>query len=286
MPRTLPPRPHLGHLKNEAKRLLRAFRADDPDTLERFRQLPHAVIERRPQLALADAQLLLAREYGFASWPQLKAHVDALVAEQPPHTGAAQHPSKHQLSRAQHERVREHGERIVAVAQAGDVVAVLTALFMTSREERALRELLVERGQFTLVVTALLAGVEYPAPHVRFLVAQAMDHYADERCAGPLRRLLDDPVPRVRWAALHSLSCDDCKLAPLSKPGDLVERVAWMALRDESIRVRRVAAGTLGLWCHDARAVAALHTLLAQETDHVLLRSARWALAQQGKAES
>ena len=237
--------------------------------------------ERRPQLALADAQLLLAREYGFASLPQLKAHVDVLSVEQPSRAGTTQRPDKHQLSRAQHERVREHGERIVAAAQAGDVVAVLAALFMTAREERALREVLVERSQFTLVVTALLAGTDHPAPHVRFLVAQAMDHYADERCAASLRHLLDDPVPRVRWAALHSPQLRRLQARALPKPGDFVERVASMALCDESIRVRRVAAYTLGLWCHDARAVAALHTLLSQEADHVLLRAARWALAQQ-----
>lgn len=284
MPRTLPRRPHLGHLKKEAKQLLRAFRSGDPDTLDRFRQLPRAVIERWPQLALADAQLLIAREYGFASWLRLKAHIDVLAAAQPSRTGTTQHPDKHQLSRAQRVRVLEHAAQIVAAAQAGDISEVLAALFMTSREERALRQLLVEQNTFTLVVTALIEGAEHPAPRVRFLVAQAMDHYADERCATPLRRLLDDPVPRVRCAALHSLGCDDCKLAPLPKPGDLVERVVTMTLHDDSIRVRRVAAYNLGTLCADARVISALHMVLEREADPVLLRAARWTLAQQGDA--
>ena len=57
--RALPARPSLEHLKNEAKQRLKVQRTTDP----------HA--------KLAGAQLALAREYGFASWRQLKAHVDA-----------------------------------------------------------------------------------------------------------------------------------------------------------------------------------------------------------------
>jgi ankyrin repeat protein len=56
--RTLPARPSLEHLKNEAKQRLKALRKQNPDA------------------KLAAAQLALAREYGFASWRQLKAHVD------------------------------------------------------------------------------------------------------------------------------------------------------------------------------------------------------------------
>src|SRR5436853_2763055 len=55
-PRPLPDRPDLRHLKNQAKDL---FRAGDANSL-------------------ADAQFQIARLYGFASWPKLKAHVDSL----------------------------------------------------------------------------------------------------------------------------------------------------------------------------------------------------------------
>ena len=37
-------------------------------------------------IKLTEAQLELAREHGFASWPKLKAHVERLGAEQPFHT--------------------------------------------------------------------------------------------------------------------------------------------------------------------------------------------------------
>lgn len=54
--RTLPDHPNLRHLKDQAKDLLKAGTAR----------------------SLADAQFKIAREYGFPSWPKLKAHVDSL----------------------------------------------------------------------------------------------------------------------------------------------------------------------------------------------------------------
>ena len=55
-PRSLPDRPNLRHLKDQAKDLLKAGAAK----------------------SLADAQFSIARLYGFASWPKLKAHVESL----------------------------------------------------------------------------------------------------------------------------------------------------------------------------------------------------------------
>jgi HEAT repeat protein len=108
-----------------------------------------------------------------------------------------------------------------------------------------------------------------------------MDHFADARCAAPLRAMLNDTVPRVRWAALHSLSCEACKLAPIAQNDDLVELTIALALHDPSIRVRRTATYTLGGNCYDPRAVEALEQLLAYATDAAILRGARWALDQQ-----
>ncbi len=55
-PRLLPDRPNLRHLKDQAKDLLKSKGAK----------------------SLIDAQFKIARLYGFASWPKLKAHVDLL----------------------------------------------------------------------------------------------------------------------------------------------------------------------------------------------------------------
>jgi len=56
VPRPLPDRPNLRHLKDQAKDLLKAGGAD----------------------SLTDAQFKIALLYGFASWPKLKTHVESL----------------------------------------------------------------------------------------------------------------------------------------------------------------------------------------------------------------
>src|ERR1700676_4812535 len=55
-PRSLPERPNLRHLKDQAKDLFKAGGAT----------------------SIADAQFKIARLYGFSSWPKLKAHVDSV----------------------------------------------------------------------------------------------------------------------------------------------------------------------------------------------------------------
>ena len=82
MPRQLPDRPNLEQLKKQAKSLLRAAQARDTDALRRFTALPafsSTSIERIDvrDLALHDAQSVVAREHGFPSWTALRDEVDA-----------------------------------------------------------------------------------------------------------------------------------------------------------------------------------------------------------------
>lgn len=80
MTHSLPDRPSLEFLKNQAKDLLRAARAGDPTALARWSVSPPT---DRSAFQLADAQRVVAREYGFSSWPQLKQHVlDQVFAQQ------------------------------------------------------------------------------------------------------------------------------------------------------------------------------------------------------------
>src|SRR5688572_18857028 len=69
--RTLPSRPDLEQQKKLAKELLRAFRAGDAPSIDRIR----AELPDKSDVSLADAQFVLAREYGFASWRDLKTHI-------------------------------------------------------------------------------------------------------------------------------------------------------------------------------------------------------------------
>src|SRR5262249_12519998 len=72
---SLPERPDLGQLRRQAKELRDAARRGDPGAVERIAR----GYGRAPQAAvtLAAAQLVIARELGFTSWPQLKAAVEA-----------------------------------------------------------------------------------------------------------------------------------------------------------------------------------------------------------------
>lgn len=68
--RRLPAAPDVDHLKNQAKRLLAAFRALDTDAVADFSAY-HPDAPAPEAAKLTDAQLVLARSYGLPSFPQL-----------------------------------------------------------------------------------------------------------------------------------------------------------------------------------------------------------------------
>src|SRR5262249_42519530 len=78
----LPERSNLDHLKKQAKDLLHRYQGGDYEAMARFRgALPAAAGQSDSELAarelrLHDAQSCVAREYGFASWADLKSYVE------------------------------------------------------------------------------------------------------------------------------------------------------------------------------------------------------------------
>jgi ankyrin repeat protein len=78
--RPLPTDPSIENLRREAKRLLNAWRAGEPDALALVREFRLRARENRQSYQLADAQFVIARTYGFASWPRLRRHL-AIVKE-------------------------------------------------------------------------------------------------------------------------------------------------------------------------------------------------------------
>ena len=75
MSTSLPERPDFDQLRRQAKELRDTARRGDPHAIERFAR--HHPSAPQGTVTLAAAQLVIARELGFASWPQLKAAVDA-----------------------------------------------------------------------------------------------------------------------------------------------------------------------------------------------------------------
>ena len=79
----LPARPSLEQLKKQARLLQRAVRAGHPKALA-------LVAEHQPggavtgTFSLDAAQFVLARSYGFASWPKLRQHLATLVVPPEP----------------------------------------------------------------------------------------------------------------------------------------------------------------------------------------------------------
>jgi len=298
-------RADLGRLKAQAKALLKAFRADDPQArirvaaqLPRF-TLPTPAAHLNRQFALADALHVIAREQGFRSWPRLKARATALPSgEQTPDAPTETTlPGDGQASQASgvRERVAQHAARIVELARAGQIERLAQLVTSTPRRETlAICDAIVARGEQAAIVDALLVGLRHPDARIRFDCAHALDHYADDRCAEPLHLLLADPVPRVRRMALHSLSCDACKVSPLPTSAnvgneagadggpDLAALIVTLALSDPSVNVRRHATSALAACCGDPRALDALRMLVATERDPAILREARWALRKPG----
>ncbi len=80
MSASLPASPSLEYLRKAAKDLLRAHRAGDEAA--RSRVAAHHPRPAEP-LRLSGAQLVIAREHGFPSWPRLRAYVDRLAAHGP-----------------------------------------------------------------------------------------------------------------------------------------------------------------------------------------------------------
>lgn len=86
-PKPLPAHPSLEQYKKQAKELLKAYRSADVETIRRVKR-KHPRFERLSEpgfeiskFALADAQLVIAREHGFESWPKFTKRIEVINSE-------------------------------------------------------------------------------------------------------------------------------------------------------------------------------------------------------------
>jgi len=147
---------NLEQLRKQAKDLVKAARGGDAEALRRLGDLP---------VRLASAQLVLAREHGYSSWPALVHE----VAEQPFHTDLDYYEG------------RAHGIATVHGISLAD-----------ARRELAQRHGLSSWAELTRRVQALASGEEPPTPFM--LAYRAVDDGDLER----LRTLLDEHPELVR----------------------------------------------------------------------------------------
>jgi tetratricopeptide (TPR) repeat protein len=83
----LPARPNLEQYKKQAKELIKISTSGDPDGLARIKRQHVRLAKlsdaefRGASIRLADAQLVIAREHGFESWPKFAQHIEALTRQ-------------------------------------------------------------------------------------------------------------------------------------------------------------------------------------------------------------
>ena len=85
--RRLPSEPSLEHLRKEAKALVRRHATRDADAVALVQELHPRAGELVGGLKLADAQLVVARSYGFPSWPRLRGYVETVARYAQPRRG-------------------------------------------------------------------------------------------------------------------------------------------------------------------------------------------------------
>jgi hypothetical protein len=137
--RVLPRDANLAHLKHQAVDLARAREARALDACQRIREF-HPRFRGASDAAIADAtfllsdaQLAIAREYGFPSWPKLKAHVEQ--------------PDRSDLSLPHHERIVDAPFRkAIDLLDAGEADGLRT--YLSEHPQLARRRVTFEGGNY------------------------------------------------------------------------------------------------------------------------------------------
>jgi hypothetical protein len=155
--RPLPPNPNLDHLKYQAKDLLKAHATGDRGVAQLMREFhPHFAKSTDAEifaahLTLSDAQLTIARESGFPSWPRLKQHI-----EKPTLANCTTLPF--------HERIEDPAfRRAVDLLDAGDAQGLREHLKQHPR--LAQQHVLFEGGNYFRNPTLLEFVAENPTRH-------------------------------------------------------------------------------------------------------------------------
>jgi hypothetical protein len=153
----LPPNANIDHLKYQAKDLLTALAARDPQAAQRVREF-HPRLDKaantvifETKLKLSDAQLVIAREYGFPSWARLRKHI-------------AQPTGADNLSAPHHERIEDPAfRRAVDLLDAGDAEGL--RVYLNKHPGIVHQRVVFEGGNYFRNPTLLEFAAENPIRH-------------------------------------------------------------------------------------------------------------------------
>jgi hypothetical protein len=101
------------------------------------------------------------------------------------------------------------------------------------------------------IIQALIWGLDHQSPVVRRNCLEILDAHPDYSAIPHVIRKLEDPVPRVRWHAVHALICDVCKVGDSFVNDEVLTKLRSVAENDPSEKVRNYARWELqqaGAW--------------------------------------
>ena len=235
--RTLPARANLEQQKKLAKELLAAFRRSDTDAVARVR----AELPDKKSIVLADAQFVLAREYGLSSWRELKEKIDELAVEALPPI-----------------------DRFKRAVQNGDAGALRDVLQRSDKARAAINDTMFEFGG-----TALLAAGDNVDLIDVLLEFRADPNKRSNWWAGPFHTLHGARGPAAERLLAGGAIPDACGAANIDRP----ELLANMLAEDPKRVNERGGDGKTPL--HFARSRAVVDMLLdagadidARDIDH------------------
>jgi hypothetical protein len=255
----LPKRPNLDRLRREARVLQRACRAGELPAIAKLTALGDTDTTALP---LSRAQTAVARAYGFPSWPKLVAEVEARRAKRPAPTA---------------EDAAALSEQWFALAELDSPRSLNKAMCVAKGRIEAAREVMRRDAvRYRAFQQALIRGLASTARD-RFECAHALDIFGDASTRAPLVPLMDDAVPRVRWMAMHALTCHACGEKPAALDVEIRARIIEAARSDPNVRVRFHAAHALAA-AGETSAIPALREVLTRETNAKVVRGVTWAL--------
>jgi len=188
-PFTLPPNPNLEHLRNQAKNLLKAFKERDSDIPPRLRRSISEMADLsdaevfRSRFALKGARRVIAREYGFTEWTDLKREVETAPVQDDLDTNTA----------------HEHNQAARASLALGDLAGARRSVDVLWELAKQTPDAMSEDGQSILWEANLLKGVIAYAEG-EWRIAKVHFRYCDENLTGHR----DEWGLHAAWAILEN----------------------------------------------------------------------------------
>ncbi|MEM1445284.1 MAG: hypothetical protein AAGF84_04460 [Planctomycetota bacterium] len=237
----LPVDPSLEHLRKQAKQLLRAHQRG---LAPAKRRVEHVFTGKA--LKLADAQHVLAVEYGFPSWPKLAAHVESVTAD----AAAWHHDKQDNLPKAANDGDMS---RVRALLDAGQYTQhdLDLALARATYQQLEIAQVLVDHGadpngeyggNYGPILLAPCESTNVKG--IRFLLEHGADAEADpdrvtkyDKHNTPMRMLLGSytrPGSQTRREAIDLLISYGATRPPE------VDEIAFAIFRDDADELSRL----------------------------------------------